>query len=204
MIRLKFGNHKLGDDTAVFNMSTAKECPSKKLGLCPLYNGTTKIKYKNGNGLMCYAEKAEQLYPTHVPAYRRAQQAYWQDTPAERILQDIAKRVESRWKPTRYFRYNESGDFHDQSDIGKLSYIAEGLGTLNITTYGYSARSDLDFSNAKFLVKGSGNTKGNNGACTVVETNERPPEGYLVCPGDCRKCNLCKIDRGHNIAFKKH
>ena len=70
--------------------------------------------------------------------------------------------------------------------------------------YGYTARSDLDFSKATFLAKGSHHDKGNNGRCEVVNKNDPIPEEYIVCPGDCRYCNLCKIDRKHNIAFRKH
>jgi hypothetical protein len=31
MLRLKFGNHKLGDDTGIINMGPAGTCPSKAL-----------------------------------------------------------------------------------------------------------------------------------------------------------------------------
>lgn len=197
MLRMKFGNHKLGDDTAVLNMSTALDCPARKLGMCEVIN----------KGLKCYAEKPEQQYPNTVPAYRKAQEDYWQSTPAERILADVSGRIRRRRKETRYFRFNESGDFNSQEDITKLSYVARGLRPLGITTYGYTARQDLDFSGADFLVKGSGHDKGNNGSCTIIGKDEDPPEGYLVCPGGtkgCARCNLCKIDVPHNIAFRKH
>ncbi len=194
MIRLKFGNHKLGDDTAIINMGPANTCPSKQLGLCEVIN----------KGIRCYAEKAEIQYPNTVPAYRNAQETYWRNQRAETILQEIAERIQSRRKTTRYLRYNESGDFHDQQDIDKLSFVAEGLATIGVTTYGYSARSDLDFSNSRFLIKGSGSTKGNNGNCTVIERDAPVPDGYLICPGSCKRCNLCKINVPHNIAFRRH
>lgn len=194
MLRLKFGNHKLGDDTGVINMGTATECPARKLGMCDVVN----------KGLKCYAEKPEQQYPNTVPAYRKAQEDYWRSTPAELILADISGRIRRRRKETRYLRFNESGDFHTQEDITKLSYVARGLRTLGVTTYGYTARQDLDFSGADFLVKGSGHDKGNNGSCTVIGKTDECPEGHLVCPGSCKRCNLCKIDVPHNIAFRKH
>jgi len=194
MIRLKFGNHKLGDDTAILNMGPASTCPSRQLGLCEVVN----------KGIKCYAEKAEQQYPNTVPAYRTAQATYWRNTPAERILQEIADRIQSRRKSTFYLRYNESGDFYDAEDIRKLSFVAEGLRTIGVTTYGYTARSDLNFTGASFLVKGSGSAEGNNGHCTVIERDGPTPEGYLVCPGSCKRCNLCKINVPHNIAFRRH
>jgi len=194
MLRIKFGNHKLGDDTGIFNMGSASTCPSKLLGLCEVVN----------KGIKCYAEKPEQQYPNTVPAYRNAQEAYWKNTDAARILSEIYERIQARRKQTRFIRYNESGDFFSQDDVRKLSYIAEGLRTLGIITYGYTARKDLDFRNAKFLVKGSENAAGNNGTCTVIGKGDEAPDGYIICPGSCKHCNLCKIDRGHNIAFRRH
>lgn len=197
MIRLKYGNHKLGDDIAIFNMGTAKDCPSRKLGLCKVIN----------KGLDCYAEKAERQYPKTVPAYREYQKLYWETHGAREILQDISRKVKGRRKPTRFFRFNESGDFGSQDDVDKLSTIAEGLKCFGITTYGYTARSDLDVSNAKFLAKGSGYDPKNNGTCIVISKEEPVPEGYIECPGEaksCSKCNLCKIDVPHNIAFRQH
>jgi len=203
MIRLKFGNHKLGEDTAIFNMGTAAHCPSRQLGLCDVIN----------KGITCYAEKAERQYPNTVPAYREAQTTYWRNTPAETILHEIADKIQSRRKQTLYFRYNESGDFYDSEDIKKLSFIAEGLKTLNIITYGYTARSDLDFSNATFLVKGSGTntwpTGFGTGITKVVTSDLEIPkstnsETWIKCPGSCKKCDVCKKNIRVNVAFLKH
>lgn len=193
MIKIKFGNHKLGDDTAIFNMCAAEDCPSKKLGLCEVVK----------KGITCYADKAERTYPAVKP-FRRCQQAYWRNTSARRITQDIIQRIGNRRKPTRYFRFNESGDFNDQQDIEKLSEVSKGLKTIGVTTYGYTARSDLSYQGASFLVKSSGWTGGPNGSTTVIGKYEKVPEGYIECPGSCKKCNLCKINVPHNIAFRKH
>lgn len=193
MIKIKFGNHKLGDDTAIFNMCSAEDCPSKKLGMCKVIE----------KGITCYADKAERTYK-HVKSYRQCQQSYWRNESATDIIRDIADKANRRRKETRYFRYNESGDFHDQADVAKLSEVAAGLKIFGITTYGYTARSDLSFQGTNFLVKGSGFTGCPNGATTVIGKTEPVPEGYLECPGSCKKCNLCKIDVPHNIAFRKH
>lgn len=193
MIRIKFGNHKLGDDTAIFNMCAAEDCPSKKLGLCEV------IK----KGIKCYADKAERTYPAVKP-FRRCQQTYWRTTSARQITEDIIRKIKSRRKSTSFFRFNESGDFSNQSDIEKLSEISKGLRTIGITTYGYTARSDLNFQGVDFLVKGSGWSGCPNGSTKVIGKTEEAPAGYIVCPGSCKKCNLCKINVPHNIAFRKH
>jgi len=192
---IKFGNHKLGDDTAIFNMGAATNCPAKTLGLCHVIN----------IGFRCYAEKAEIQYPAVYPA-RELQEAQWKRFDPFSLASEILAKITNRRKFTRYIRYNESGDFWSQDDVNKLSLTTDYIHIQrpDITVYGYSARSDLDFSKAKFLVKGSHHNNGNNGRCEIINKNEEPQSGYLECPGDCRYCNLCKIDRKHNIAFRKH
>jgi len=193
-LELKFGNHKLGDDTAIFNMGTAKKCPARILGLCITIN----------DGIKCYAEKAEDQYPTTVPLARCRQELYWKTNSALNIIEYLNKKLDKRRKLTKYLRFNESGDFWCQEDITKLSTIAEFILLKGITTYGYTARSDLDFTGARFLVKGSGHNKGNNGQTAVIRKNDPIPAGYIECPGSCKRCNLCKINIPHNIAFRKH
>lgn len=195
---LKFGNHKLGDDTAIFNMGTATDCPSRKRGLCEVSN----------QGIKCYALKAEQQYPKTVPAARERQKEYWQTHSASEITTDFLRKIVRRRKETLYLRFNESGDFESQSDVTKLSLVADGLlSAEGIRTYGYTARRDLDFSGAKFLVKGSGHDVGNNGKTIVIGPKDIVPAGFLECPGGkkgCSRCNLCKIDTKLNIAFRVH
>jgi len=195
---VKFGNHKIGDDTLIINMGTATDCPSKKLNLCQVCN----------DGIKCYAFKAEQQYKEAVLNYRQKQHDYWKNTPATGIVVDLVNKISRRQKKIKYMRFNESGDFHDQSDIDKLSHVAEHLKHhYKIITYGYSARSDLDFTNATFLLKGSNHNNGNNGMCVVVNNKDQIPDGYIECPGGkkgCKTCSLCKSDSKINIAFIKH
>lgn len=193
---IKFGNHKLGDDIAIFNMSSATDCPSRKLGLCDVV--------KEGK-IRCYAEKPEIQYKPNCLCHRRHQEEYWKNTSGIQILEDFYTKITKRRKETRYFRYNEAGDFHLQEDINKLSLIADGLRTIGITTYGYTARYDLDFSDRRFIVRGSGFfNEYLNGTTTVITKNQEPPEGYIVCPGNCRRCNICKSEHLFNIAFRAH
>lgn len=195
---LRFGNHKLGDDTAIFNMSTAKECPSRKRGLCEVCN----------RGIKCYAFKAEQRFPKTVTRARENQKAYWKANKADKIAADFIRKIERRRKRTSFLRFNESGDFETQSDVTKLSVVAGAIkDCFGIITYGYTARRDLSFERARFLVKGSGHDKGNNGRTTVIGKDEEVPKGYIECPGGpkgCERCNLCKVDTKLNIAFRKH
>ena len=67
------GNHKIPKTTAIFNMGSAKDCPSAELGLCKaVVDGKS----------FCYAKKAEYLYPAVLP-YRRRQEEFWKAISAE-------------------------------------------------------------------------------------------------------------------------
>ncbi len=185
---------KLGDDTGIINMGPAVSCPSLKKGLCK----TVK------KDIRCYARKPEIQYKDHVLNYRKEQEAYWKLKTGDEIYEDIKAKITRRRKNTKWLRFNESGDFFSQADVTKLSHIAKKLKAEKVVVYGYTARSDLSFKNVHFLVKGSENNAGNNGKTVVIGKEEIPPKGYLVCPGDCSCCDLCKINKKINIAFRKH
>ena len=194
---IKWGNRKIGQDTMIFNMGTAQDCPSKQLGLCKL----------SEKGIICYAENAEIQYKQAVINYRERQKHDWQSKSSFEILSEFISKIKSRRTETLYIRFNESGDFYSQNDIEKLNYIADGLRDLEppIITYGYTARSDLDFRAIRFLCKGSGfDSEGLSGTTIVILKDELVPEGYIECPGSCKKCNLCKCNLKLNIAFRKH
>jgi hypothetical protein len=185
----KYGNEKAGDDTLVFNMGSATRCPSR--AACRVLK----------EGRACYPGKVEEAHPV-VRTYRDRQELYWRSTSPEKIVEDILDKISRRLTATRYLRFNESGDFWSQECVEKLSFVARRLGAdAQITTYGFTARSDLDFSRAGFLVKGSGHDGGNNGRCLVVDAHDAVPGGYRCCPENCRHCTLCMRDSKVNIAF---
>ena len=196
---LKFGNNKLPDSTLIFNMSTAKECPAKLLGLCDVVN----------RGIRCYAEKAEVTYPA-VTAYRTRQNIYWNGTPAQHIYSEFLHYIKNRRKETKAFRFNESGDFASQDDIHKLDEIAKLLAEHGVVTYGYTARQDLDFTGVSFIVRGSGfgddkrDRPGLKGITKVVDKTYVREPGWIICPGSCKTCSLCSSNVNVNIAFRKH
>lgn len=193
---LKFGNHKLDKKIAIFNMGTAQDCPSKKLGLCATVN----------KGINCYARNPEIQYKEHVLNYRNRQNEFWRTHTEQEIIDYFSSIISRKRTKTTYFRYNEASDFHTQQDISKLSGISKALkDKYNIITYGYTARSDLDFSNVNFIVRGS-DFKCNNGKTIVLKRGESWPDGYKLCPGvSCgNKCLNCMQESEVNIAFRKH
>ena len=194
------GNLKLGFDTLIFNLGTALECPSRKLGLCML-------------GKKCYALKAERLYPTCKP-YRERQAAYWLGVSTEQLLHDFSKLIDRLRKKPAYLRLNESGDFYNQECVDKAEALARHLRKVyGIKVYTYSARSDMDFSKCEYLsVKGSGHDQGNNGRTIARKAEDlkgwdvykERGRVYEVCPMNCRNCFKCKEKNNMNVVFPLH
>ena len=188
-ILCKFGSDKAGEDTLFLNMGSAVRCPSR--ARCRVLLA----------GQKCYPDQVERLHPV-VQAFRDRQEVYWRESSAQQIVRDILDKIDGRDPPTRFLRFNESGDFWTQACVEKLSEVADALhGVAGIVTYGFTARDDLDFSRARFLVKGSGHDHGNNGRSIVIASEEAIPEKVVLCPENCRTCNICMSDTKVDIAF---
>jgi hypothetical protein len=178
------GNHKLPCSTAIFSMSSAQNCPAKKLGLCAAKK----------QGANCYARKAEYLYPYALP-YRQRQEKFWKKTSAEDFARQFI--MVNTFKKNKFtaLRMNESGDFWGQSCVDKAEKIARILKRHgNIITYCYTSRSDLDFSNVKSLrISGSNFKKdGITNIFKIIKTKKDRPRGYGMCKMDCPKCLRCQ------------
>lgn len=202
-LEVKQGNKKLGNDTLIFNMGSAHNCPSKAMGLCEIPDGK------------CYAFCDENRYKNTL-AYRMRQESYWNISTVNGILADFDELFTKYPKlknEIKYLRFNESGDFQGQWAINRLSRIAADLkANYGIIVYGYTARKDLNFDNVNFIVKGSSHNKGNSG--TVISRDKKLLKGkqykengttYFLCPMDCRKCKLCKDNRRkYNVVIPLH
>ena len=179
---LKVGNKKIGNDTIIFNMCAATDCPSRKLGLCQLKNPDD-----------CYALQPERQYP-RVLAYRRRQSVCWYMTGFSYELS-----ITSSLHNIKFVRYNESGDFETQHDVEKLKDLAKFYSWLQF--YGYTARKDLSFKNlpTNLSICGSGWRRGNMNNYLVVDKYDPDYKGGYKCNKDCRACDLCKYPRGITI-----
>jgi hypothetical protein len=189
-----FGNTKLPKNIAIFNMSPASLCISNQLGLCQL-----------NNPKKCYALKAERMYKQVLP-YRMRQMEFWKKSTPDEFVAVLLK--ESGKRGIKFLRFNEAGDFADQADISKANEIAIRLAVTNIGTYCYTARKDLDFSNATGLVvNGSGFIVDNN---FMVGYNNAEldkcigPKNSFVCVQDCSICHLCTKKRKNVIMVRLH
>lgn len=188
-LEMSYGNKKLPSNTAILNMGSAKTCASKRLGLCKVCK-------------ICYANKAEKLYPNVLP-YRNRQAKYWSKRKAETISADIIADVNRKRNPVTRFRFSESGDFRSQKDVDKMADVCKVLSSQGIKCYGYTARKDLDFSGLmKYAtVQGSGFMLTNMFTAVSKENvNKKQP----VCAGDCKKCSLCITGKNLSIQVIKH
>jgi hypothetical protein len=186
------GNSKLPETTAIFNITSAKDCPSNKLGLC-----AAVIDGKN----KCYARQAEYSYPGVLP-YRQRQAALWANTTATEYVKLFLSAIGKR--KIYALRLNESGDYRSQADVHKAETIARLLSKRNIIVYGYTSRPDLNFSKLKYLrLIGSGFKKpGIRGIFKIIKDKSEKPRGCGICPSDCSICNRCL--QGKNTCVLLH
>ena len=175
---IKWGNAKIPKETAVFNLGKASDCPSRALGLCQCPD-------------ICYAMNPERRFPKVVPQYRDRQKAYWLSHSADEFLRDFKDILTRKRNKYNALRFDESGDFWSQECVNKMAKIAKFLKPFGITTYCYTSRSDLDFSDCKYLhIMGSGFNV--HGQFKVISSiSDHDPKKPLCC-GDCHKCNLCQ------------
>jgi hypothetical protein len=181
------GNKKIGKDTLIFNIGSAKACPSMLKGLCTICNA----------GKTCYAFKAERLYKGCLP-YRQRQAKYWLGNDSTTITLDIIQAIKKH-KNIKYIRVNESGDFYTQACVTKLLEIAGNIPAIRF--YTYTARKDLILKHSvdNLTLNGSG-FMADNEFKAVKELQATD----IKCAGDCRDCNLCKYKTGKIIVNKYH
>ena len=186
----KTGNKKIGEDTIIFSMTTARDCPSRKLGLCQVPN-------------RCYSDKAERMYKNTLP-YRELQAEQWDKVPVKQIALEIGEAI-NKHPEIKFIRFNENGDFRGWEDLAKLKVLA---GILSVThpkvkIYGFTARKDLNFLGlpGNLTINGSGFMVDNS--FTVI-SKEDASKYKLVCPGNCKTCSLCKTKGGRDIKVVLH
>lgn len=189
------GNSKLPAKTAIFNMTTATECPSKIMGRCKVAD-------------ICYAIIPEKMYPKTCLPYRTRQAEYWDRISASDFVIDFMT-ARQRKRPINRpdtIRFSEAGDFRTQADVDKMEEIAELLSVVGIACYTYTARDDLDYRNVRYLVINfsgfEAKTQGNYGTYAAVDDVDDRPDNYGICPCDCTKCRRCVI--GRNSVVPKH
>jgi len=228
------GNAKIGGDTVLLNMSTAKECMSAIIGMCEL----------GANG-QCYALKFEKQWKGSEKKNIRHQKQWACLTP-EAIAQGLVN-INSKIKKLQYVRVNEAGEFRNLpsdpkltakvpdakkvelagvDDIAKLQKVGDALERLKspLILYTYTHRSDLNDKlgnlGKNICVNGSGWMIDNAfipldledfiaiydkiEKHQLKEFNGEPVKLGVTCKGDCRVCHYCKKKEGKHIFLPIH
>jgi hypothetical protein len=166
------------------------------LGFCQLDKCGSEV-----NSGQCYALKAELRYGVPHTLPHRMKQMEWWDTPCftDQIV-ELEKWLRRQRKPVTAFRIGESGDFRHQHDVDKMCLLARTF--YKQVWYCYTARKDLDFSKApdNMVVNGSGHMLHNN-YVLLAGTQANTKVDYM-CPGSCKKCNMC-LRRGNLVIGAK-
>jgi hypothetical protein len=184
---ISFGNTKLTDGIAIFNMNSATDCPNI---------GTDNCQVPKED---CYAFKAENLYKQPLP-YRRRQEVLWDCMPPELFAEAFLELVSRKRKEVTAIRFSEAGDFRHEGDIIRVNRIAELVAEEGIDVYTYSASNYLNWDLAEeFFVNASNDIEvyGDQRYIAVPEEEDIPEDG-IHCPyeatdgeikcGDCRLC----------------
>jgi hypothetical protein len=188
------GNLKLPKSTWVLNSGSATECPSMKLGLCQV-------------GSKCYALKPEIQYPAALP-YRKAQRRMIKTTSADEFAYGLLAHNERCRNKMDSFRYNEAGDFEDQSMVNWFVDTSKIFDNESIVSYGYTARTDLDLTEliATTGVNVSNDSGGwqDRGANRFKTVKRFSGEADVECGMDCKVCSACSYSRGLLIECEVH
>jgi len=202
---VKFGNNKVADSVAIFNMNSATDCNNRNTKHCQVPDG------------MCYAFNDEERYGTPLE-YRRRQEYLWDCLDADTWAAAFNELVSRKRKPVTAIRFSESGDFRHRGDIVKVNRIAQ---MVDVDVYTYSASDYLDWSEAEhFTVNRSNDFDGWNGEGDrrffALPEGEDLPEDTVWCPFDlydgddlserkqCGDCRLCINPEGPDVAIPLH
>lgn len=169
---IKWGNTKLPNTTAIFNMGTATGCPAAKLGLCEF---RTTCKFKAVKKNKCYAIHPENFRP-NVKKYRLRQMKYWLNVSAEKFAYEFIQVYNHKVIKPTLLRFNEAGELWGQNCVTKLEQISKLIfDATGVKSYIYTHRTDLKLPvNSKYLnVVHSGKDNNNYSSETATELIKR-------------------------------
>lgn len=201
------GNNKIGNDTLVFNCSTALLCPSALKGHCDVCKA-------------CYAVNNEVTYG--LPFVRNLLSLKRLLTVSidslitntiKLIATDNQKKNGKKAKEALFIRFNSNGDILDSemlSDINKFakSLINDSTNNLKVA-YTYTHNKDLDVSIADSITFNLSYKTNLKVKKTIVafkfDKKYLDNSKYVICNGKCFNCPYCKNkDDKRTIVFMAH
>lgn len=201
------GNSKIGNDTLVFNCSTALLCPSALKGHCEVCKS-------------CYAVNNEVVYG--MPFVRNLlslKRLLTVDIEVlaintiKKISTDAVKKDGKTAKEAVFIRFNSNGDVLDNemlSNINKFSksLINDSSNKLAIA-YSYTHNKDLDMNIATDITFNISYKTDKAAKKTIVafSWNKKYLDDakYVICNGKCFNCPYCKNkDDKRTVIFMAH
>ena len=188
-------NRKLGKKVAVFNLPQGKTCPGKT-ALCRE---------------ICYAAKAERMYPAAAAMRARNLVAAEKDTFVDDMIAEIT--VFAMSGGTRV-RFHESGDAYNQAYLNKLFQITEAFPSLTFLMYTKSFKLNWTCKPSNLMVYWSIDSSTHEPVpagltASIVLRGETPPAGAQTCIHTSNKhycgteCHTCWLGRV-NVYFPQH
>ena len=188
---LSRGNRKIPTATAIFNLPAVMTCPGST-AQCRKY---------------CYARKAEKQYPAVLPFRNRN----WEQAKLDTFVDVISNEL-SRARTIKSVRIHESGDFYNQAYFDKWKEVAEKRPDLTFYAYTKNSRIDISTRPSNFVILLSDDKAEHkdiwdkfNGVATVTPKGSKPDKDFIICPGSCKTCSLCKdVTENNRITFLEH
>lgn len=201
------GNNKIGNDTLVFNCSTALLCPSALKGHCEVCKS-------------CYAVNNEVTYGLpfvrNLLSLKRLLSISIDNLIANTIkliATDNVKKDGKKAKEALFIRFNSNGDILDNkmlSDINKFakSLINDSTNNLKVA-YTYTHNKDLDISITDSITFNLSYKTDKPVKKTVVafkfDKKYLDNSKYVICNGKCFNCPYCKNkDDKRTVVFMAH
>lgn len=201
------GNNKIGNDTLVFNCSTALLCPSALKGHCEVCKS-------------CYAVNNEVVYG--IPFVRNLLSLkrlltvdidILINNTVKMIATDNTKKDGKKAKEALFIRFNSNGDVLDDkmlSDINKFatSLIKDSSNCLKVA-YSYTHNKDLNLDIATDITFNISYKTDKPTKKTVVafkfDKKYLDNSKYVICNGKCFNCPYCKNkDDKRTVVFMAH
>lgn len=188
---LTFGNNKVADNTGIFNMNSATDCP----------NAASDENNQTATGVCqvpwsdCYAHKSENVYPNALKK-RRLQEYLWDCVNPELFGKALLRVKERKRSPFKHLRVSESGDFRHNGDVKAWDKVAEVVGdSINVYTYSASHKLDAWDSVEHFTVNQSNALAdyGDREFNAVPEVSDIPDDA-IACPFEVAKKNGVETD----------
>ena len=188
------GNDKIGNDTLIFNCSTALLCPSALKGHCDVCKA-------------CYAVNNEVVYG--MPFVRNLLSLKRLLTvnidtlivnTIKLISIDSQKKNGKKAKEALFIRFNGNGDILDNKMLSDINKFATGLinncsNCLKVA-YTYTHNKDLDLSIATDITFNISYKTDKQGKKTIVafkwDKAYLDNSKYVICNGKCFNCPYCK------------